>query len=148
MSENIERIRLVKTISPEAAHAAVGAALRVGADEGCAVVAAVVDAAGELVAFVRATGAPFHSSDIARDKAYTAASFKMPTADIPGIVSGSDALRDGITRRRNMVMFGGGLPIVVDGEIVGGIGVSGGSEAMDTAYANAGLAVIGAKIFD
>ena len=99
-------------------------------------------------AFVRATGAPFHSSDIARDKAYTAASFKMPTADIPGIVSGSDALRDGITRRRNMVMFGGGLPIVIDGEIVGGIGVSGGSEAMDTAYANVGLAAMGAKIFD
>ncbi|MDO9490198.1 MAG: heme-binding protein [Sphingomonadaceae bacterium] len=45
-------------------------------------------------------------------------------------------------------MFGGGLPIVVDGEIVGGIGVSGGSEAMDTAYANAGLAAIGAKRFD
>lgn len=137
--------RTIATIDPQAAHAAVGAAVESGAGEGCAVVAAVVDAAGELVALLRSTGAPFHSSAIARDKAYTAASFKMPSSEVYGLVSGSDALRDGITRREGMVMFGGGLPIVVDGQTIGGIGVSGGSEAMDVAYAEAGLAAIGAS---
>lgn len=135
--------RTVATIDPEAAHAAVGAAVQSGAGEGCAVVAAVVDSAGELVALLRSTGAPFHSSAIARDKAYTAASFKMPSGDVYQLVSGSDALREGITRREGVVMFGGGLPIIVDGQAIGGIGVSGGSEAMDIAYAEAGLAAIG-----
>lgn len=137
----------MRTVSADAAQAAVAAAVDAGAAVGCPVVAAVVDASGELVAFLRVTGAPFHSSEIARDKAFTAASFKMPSADVHGLVSGSDALREGITRRDRMVMFGGGLPIVVEGETVGGIGVSGGSEAMDTSCANAGLAAIGAKSF-
>jgi uncharacterized protein GlcG (DUF336 family) len=42
-------------------------------------------------------------------------------------------------------MFGGGLPIVIDGEFVGAIGVSGGSEELDIACANAGLCAIGAE---
>lgn len=135
------------TISTEAAHAAVAAAVAQAATDRCAVVAAVVDAGGELVAFLRAAGAPFHSSAIAGDKAYTAASFKVPTSALWELVSGSAALRDGITRRERMVMFGGGFPIVIEGRIVGGIGVSGASEAMDAAYANAGLAAIGAQQF-
>lgn len=143
----METTRSIRTISFDAAHSAVDAAVRRGAEEGCAVVAAVVDAGGELVAFLRATGAPFHSSAIARDKAYTAASFKVPSAAVYDLVSSSDALRDGIAHRDRMVMFGGGLPIAIDSEVIGGIGVSGGSEAMDVAYANAGLVAIGAKQF-
>lgn len=143
----MQTLRNIRTISAEAAHAAVAAAVDAGAAAGCSVVVAVVDAGGELVAFLRAAGAPFHSSTIAPDKAFTAASFRMPSADVHGLVSGSEALRDGITRRDRMVMFGGGLPIVFDGEVVGGIGVSGGSEAMDTSCANAGLVAIGAQQF-
>lgn len=137
----------LRTISAEAAHAAVAAALARATADGCAVVAAVVDAAGELVAFLRAAGAPFHSSGIARDKAYTAASFKMPTAALYDAVGSSAALRDGIAGRDRLVMFGGGLPVMIGSHLVGGIGVSGASEAMDVAYANAGLAAIGAQQF-
>lgn len=141
----METTASIRTISAEAAHLAVGAAVRRGKEEGCAVVAAVVDAGGSLIALLRAAGAPFHSSDIAHDKAYTAASFKAPSAAVYDIVSERDALREGIVRRDRMAMFGGGLPIRIGGEVVGAIGVSGGSEAMDVAYANAGLAAIGAE---
>lgn len=143
----METILTLRSISTEAAQAAVAAALARAAADGCAVAAAVVDAAGELVAFLRAAGAPFHSSGIARDKAYTAASFRMPTAALYDAVGTSAALREGITRRDRMVMFGGGLPVSIGSDMVGGIGVSGASETMDVAYANAGLAAIGARQF-
>lgn len=140
-------VQTLHVIAASAAHAAVAAAIEAAAAAQCAVAAAVVDASGELVAFLRSTGAPFHSSAIARDKAYTAASFKVPTSEMYQMVSGNTALREGITRRDRLVLFGGGLPIVFGDRLVGGIGVSGGSEELDTACANAGLVAIEAKPF-
>jgi uncharacterized protein GlcG (DUF336 family) len=97
---------------------------------------------GGLVAFLRAHGAPFHSTEIAQDKAYTAASFRMPTEQLQRVVEDDAALRDGIVRRDRLVMFAGGLPIQFGSDVVGGIGVSGGSEEMDRNLAAAGLAAI------
>ncbi|MEJ2632746.1 MAG: heme-binding protein [Acidihalobacter sp.] len=90
---------------------------------------AVVDRAGTPIAFLRMYGAPLHSIGIAEDKAYTAASFGLSTAQWDAVVAGNEALRAGLAQRERLVMFGGGLPIVHAGECVGGIGVSGGSEA-------------------
>ncbi|CAN0626710.1 glc operon protein GlcG [Burkholderia multivorans] len=105
---------------------------------------AVVDASGVLAAFVRMTGAPLHSIDIAIDKAYTAASFGLPTGRWPEVLAGhSEAVRQGLVLRPRFVGFGGGLPIVEGGRVIGAIGVSGGSEAEDEACAHAGLDVTG-----
>ncbi|OIN92656.1 MAG: cobalamin adenosyltransferase [Comamonadaceae bacterium CG1_02_60_18] len=107
---------------------------------------AVVDAGGNLAAFLRMPGAFLHSIDIATDKAYTAASFGLPTSKwYAALQTHSDAVRDGIVRRPRFVGFGGGLPIVDAGQHIGGIGVSGGSEEQDEACALAGLAAIGLK---
>ncbi|OJV56164.1 MAG: hypothetical protein BGO36_10395, partial [Burkholderiales bacterium 68-10] len=101
---------------------------------------AVVDPAGVLAAFLRMPGAPLHSVDIAIDKAYTAASFGLPTARWPqALAEHSAAVREGIVLRPRFVAFGGGLPVLEDGQRIGGIGVSGGSEAQDEAIAHAGL---------
>ncbi len=135
----------VPVISAQAAHCAVGAAVERAREDGNAVVAAVVDATGQLVALLRAPGAPFHSTGIAQDKAYTAASFKMSSAEAYDLVSVREPLRQGMVTRNRTAMFGGGIPVKIDGEIVGAIGVSGGSEAMDIDYAIAGLAAIGAE---
>jgi uncharacterized protein GlcG (DUF336 family) len=132
----------LRSISTDAAHRAVGAAVAAGGARNCAVAAAVVDAMGGLVAFLRAHGAPFHSTEIAQDKAYTAASFRMPTEQLQRVVEDDAALRDGIVRRDRLVMFAGGLPIQFGSDVVGGIGVSGGSEEMDRNLAAAGLAAI------
>lgn len=123
-----------------AAHAAADAAERLGVR----VNVAVVDAAGLLAAFVRMPGAPLHSIDIAIDKAYTAASFGLPTdAWHVALASHSDAVRQGLVLRPRFVAFGGGLPIVEGDALIGGIGVSGGSEAQDAQCAHAGLDAAG-----
>jgi len=89
-------------------------------------------------------GAFLHSIDIAIDKAYTAASFGLPTSQWhAALQTHSDAVREGIVRTPRFVAFGGGLPLNEAGQRIGGIGVSGGSEAQDEACAQAGLAAIG-----
>ncbi|PQM28386.1 heme-binding protein [Sphingopyxis lindanitolerans] len=135
------------TIAHGSALEAVAAAVGHGTAGGTPVVAAVVGASGELVAFLKGGAAPFHSEKIAQDKAFTAASFKVPTAAVYELVSGSEALCNGIARQPRVVMFGGGVPIIVDGDCIGGIGVSGGSEEFDIACARAAAASIGAKEF-
>ncbi|MCB1663185.1 MAG: heme-binding protein [Pseudomonadales bacterium] len=106
---------------------------------------AVVDRNGRTIAFLCDPLAPFHCSDIATDKAYTAASFGLPTHRWTEISqSMSVAVKEGLLQRDRMVMFGGGFPIVVDGERVGGIGVSGASETQDMECAVAALNKIGA----
>lgn len=105
---------------------------------------AVVDAAGTLAAFLRMPGAPLHSVEIAIDKAYTAASFGLPTARWTEVLAGhSPAVRDGLVKRPRFVAFGGGLPLVEDGTAIGAIGVSGASEDEDERIARAGASAIG-----
>ena len=133
----------VTVITAEAAQTVVSAALAHGLANSCPIAAAVVDAGGGLVAFLRAPGTPFHSADIAQDKAYTAAAFKQPSEALYAQISANDGLRRGLLSRSRLAMFGGGLPIVIDGECVGAIGVSGGSEEFDIACARAGLAALG-----
>jgi len=135
-----------RCIGWQAAHAAAGAAAGEAARLGAAVNIALVDPAGLLAAFVRMPGAPLHSVEIAIDKAYTAASFGLPTSQWHAALDGhSPAVRDGLLRRPRFVAFGGGLPVLEGGERIGGIGVSGGSEAQDEAIARAGLAALGLR---
>jgi len=134
----------MRTIDWPTAACAAQAAARAAEQLGVRVNVAVVDAAGLLAAFVRMPGAPLHSIDIAIDKAYTAASFGLPTgAWHDALASHSDAVRQGLVLRPRFVAFGGGLPIVDDGATIGGIGVSGGSEAQDERCAHAGLDAAG-----
>jgi uncharacterized protein GlcG (DUF336 family) len=89
-------------------------------------------------------GAFLHSIDIAIDKAYTAAGFGLPTgAWTEALATHSAAVRSGIPIRPRMVCFAGGLPLRHDVRLIGGIGVSGGSETQDEDCARAGLSAIG-----
>jgi len=100
---------------------------------------AVTDASGVLAGFLRMPGAFLHSIDIAIDKAYTAASFGFPTSQWMSILENDEALRQGIVQRPRLVIFGGGVPLKLDGECVGGVGVSGGSAEEDERCARAGI---------
>lgn len=126
-------------IGTTAAHAAVAAAVAHAQKLGIRINVAVTDAGGSLMAFLRMNGAFLHSIDIAIDKAYTAAGFGFSTSQWSQILAGDEALRLGIVHRPRLVVFGGGLPITEDGELIGGIGVSGGSAEQDEACARAGL---------
>lgn len=132
------------TIGWEAAATAARAALEHAQSLNVCVNVAVVDCSGVLAAFLRMPGAPLHSVDIAIDKAYTGVSFGLATSQWhKALQTHSAAVREGIVLRPRCVGFGGGLPILQAGQRIGGIGVSGGSEAQDEACAAAGLAAIG-----
>ena len=131
----------------EAAAAAAAASARWAAEAGINVNIAVVDSGGNLAAFLRMPGAFLHSIEIAIDKAYTAAGFGLPTAAwTEALATHSPAVRAGIPMRPRMVCFGGGLPLKHEGRVIGGIGVSGGSELEDETCAKAGLSAIGLDI--
>ncbi|MEO8119155.1 MAG: heme-binding protein [Rhodoferax sp.] len=134
----------MRTIDWHAALAAVGAAVQAAEAMGARINVAVVDASGVLASFLRMPGAPLHSVEIAIDKAYTAASFGLATSQwSAALQQHSSAVREGIVLRPRFVAFGGGLPVIENGQRIGGIGVSGGSEQQDEACARAGLAAIG-----
>jgi len=100
---------------------------------------AVTDAGGNLAGFLRMPGAFLHSIDIAIDKAFTASSFGFPTSQWMSLIEYDPALREGLVQRPRLVIFGGGLPIRVNGELAGGVGVSGGSAEEDERCAQAGI---------
>ena len=105
-----------------------------------AFVIAVVDESGTLKAFLRMDNAPYISVQVAMNKAYTAAGFGIPTHQWYDMLKGDPALQLGAPCEiERLVIFGGGYPIVVDGKVVGGIGVSGGSAEEDMKVAQAAL---------
>lgn len=132
-----------RSLSWRAAHEAAGAAVSRAETLGIRINVAVVDAAGTPAAFLRMPGAALHSIGIAEDKAYTAAGFGLSTADWDRVVGDNADLKAGLAARPRLVMFGGGLPLRAEGECIGGIGVSGGSEEQDEDCARAGLAALG-----
>ena len=132
-------------ITAEAAAQAVQAAVRYAESHGWKINVAVADRSGNLMAFLRMPGAFLHSIDLAIDKAYTAASFGFRTKDWMSIVGGDEGMKLGFSATPRLIVFGGGLPIRLDGEAewIGGIGVSGASEEQDEECAQAGLVAIG-----
>ena len=134
----------VPRLTWEAAHLAVQAAVRQALELGARINVSVVDAGGVPLAFLRMHGAPLHSIEISEDKAYTAASFGLATSDWQHeLAAHSASVRQGLPLRPRFVMFGGGLPIRCGSELIGGIGVSGGSEQQDEQCAKAGLIAMG-----
>lgn len=129
-------------ISAEAAATAVKAAVAHAEANGWKINAAVVDRGGNLMAFLRMPGAFLHSIEIAIDKAYTAASFGFSTKDWMPAIGHDEGMKFGFSARPRLIVFGGGLPIGQK-DWIGGIGVSGASEAEDEECARAGLAAIG-----
>ena len=130
-------------ITWQAASAAVTAAVRHAEAKGWRINAAVVDRGGNLMAFARMPGAFIHSIDLAIDKAFTAASFGFPTKQWMAAVGHDEGMKLGFSSRPRLIVFGGGLPIPTGDDWIGGIGVSGASEAEDEECARAGLAAIG-----
>ena len=108
---------------------------------GCPMVITVVDEGGNMVAQHRMDGALLVSVDISRGKAYTSVALKMPTEKLATLTQpGQPLFGINTTDGGKLVIFGGGLPIIENGQVVGGIGVSGGSVEQDVTVVNAGLA--------
>ena len=118
---------------------AMQSAIEMGVD----IVAAVSDKAGRPVAVQCMDGAYIASFDIALNKTYTSASLKMSTAQLAELSQpGQDLYGIQFTNNGKIVIFGGGEVLEYDGQIVGALGVSGGTAAQDTA-----IAAYGKKVF-
>jgi uncharacterized protein GlcG (DUF336 family) len=107
---------------------------------------AVVDAGGHLVAFLRQDGALIGSVDLAIDKAATARIFDKTTSDL-AILAQSGRPLFGIQESNagKVVIFGGGIPVVLDGNVVGAVGASAGTVEQDIAVAQAAISALGHK---
>jgi uncharacterized protein GlcG (DUF336 family) len=124
---------------------AIQAAVEFCKKDGYRVTATVVDRAGVLRALIRSDGAGPHTVESSRKKAFGAASLKRPTGELADMMAKNPALQGLRDMDRNILILGGGLPIEINGEIVGGIGVGGAPGAhLDDACAQAGLDAIGA----
>ncbi len=138
-----DHVTTTRTLMYAGARAALEAGIAHAEQIAVPVNVAVCDTSGNLIAFARMDGAPLLSSSIAQDKAWTVAAFNgIPTHEWFGLIEAEPALREGIVHRERLVVFGGGVPVRVDGVLVGAVGVSGGSAEQDRAVAEAAAAAV------
>jgi glc operon protein GlcG len=130
-------VRMRKIIDDAGADSVLEAALAKANDEGSRVVVAVVDPSGEVIELRRTPGAQIASSRVAVDKARTAAIFVRPSREIEEQVSSG---RLGALALHGAKALTGGVPLVVDGEVVGAVGTSGETPDEDEAISYAGSA--------
>ena len=102
---------------------------------------AVADAGGNIVAHVRMDGAWIGSIDISQKKAYTSRAFDITTKDLAEhSQSGNQFFGIHASNNGKIMIFAGGVPLKKDGQVVGAVGVSGGSGDQDHAVAEAAAA--------
>lgn len=129
-------------VTSEAARKAATAALAEGRKNGWYVAAAVVDTGGVLVHFERIEGTQNGSTEAAIEKARTSAAFRRPSKAFEDVVASG---KTNYLKLPGTVPIEGGTPLVVDGKIVGAIGVSGATSAQDGVCAKAGADALAAK---
>ena len=136
--------RTYTSLTLEDAKRMLSAAETKAASLGIAYNIAVVDAGGHLVAFVRQDGALIGSIDLAIDKAVAARIFDKATSDLARLAQPGKPLF-GIQESNagKVVIFGGGIPIMFEGSIVGAVGASAGNVEQDIAVAEAAIAALG-----
>ena len=132
---------MAESVTLSAAQAVVEAARAKAEQIGVPMNIAVVDEGNNLTAFARMDGAWLGSIDIAKNKAYTARAFDMSTKDLAPLCQPNQPLF-GIhaSNQGQLIIFAGGIPLEAGGEVVGAVGVSGGSVEADHEVAEAGVA--------
>ena len=130
-----------RSITLAEAKQAATAALAPAKQNGWTMVAAIVDPGGHLVYLEKLDQTQVGSVRVAEQKARAAAIYKRPTKMLQDVLArGGDGLR--VLRLDGAIPVEGGVPLLVDGELVGALGVSGGSSAEDEVCAEAGAAAL------
>jgi uncharacterized protein GlcG (DUF336 family) len=122
---------------------ALGAAVAKAQEIGVPMGISIVDAGGNLLAFIKMDGAFVHTDHTSFSKAYTAASIRKPSnmSGIPANIAGEIAS----TTRGKFTTLPGGYPLLKDGRVVGGVGVGGGKGEQDEAVAKAAVEALTVK---
>ena len=136
-------ITKLASISSAAAADLVRIAIGEAERNGWSVAVCVTDPHGAILAAQRMDQATPPILDFARDKAMTAATMRKSTQAFAERMASSPSLTLGLSTRQGLLAWGGGLPIVADGAVVGGIGVSGARDHEDIACAEQALTALG-----
>lgn len=133
-------LRQQSTITLDLAIQGMHAALEIAKDLKIRVSLVILDGTGITIHTAHMDGAPRPSQAIALNKALTAAGFGVSTTEWPDRLKRcSLAVQTGLPLQPGMALFGGGEPFLVDGEVIGAIGVSGASEEVDSLCAKAAV---------
>ena len=130
----------IKRLSLADAHVLIAGAKRNAADLGVPMCVSVVDESGNLIAFERMDGAKVLSVGLSQDKAFTAAVSRRPTHEYNELCKpGSLVFGIHTSSGGRFSTVGGGFPVVIDGIIVGGVGLSGGAAEQDMEVARTAI---------
>ena len=139
----VKRTYTKPSITSALARALIDNAERKARELGMSITTVVVDESGVLKAYSRMDGAPLVAGGASQKKAQTAVGFGMPTGDAwHDFIKSDPILMNGAQQLDNFILLGGGMPIVVDGAMIGAIGVSGGHYQQDEQCAKAALAAL------
>ncbi|MBF6451093.1 heme-binding protein [Nocardia aobensis] len=130
------------SISAEAAKLALDAATAEATKLGLAASVAVLDESGNLKAFLRMDNALLSGIQVARDKAYSSVATHLPTSAWIGVTSASKEFELGLFGIDRICPISGGVPIMVEGRLIGAVGVSGGMPDQDEQLAQAAAAAV------
>ena len=133
-------MRTVKTLTLAEANLVLDAAQAKAEELGVAHVLCIADNAGYPIALRRMDGGKVTSVQIAENKAFTAAGHRRKTHTFTNTYPGEEAWGIFTQHYGRLTVFVGGYPIEADGEVVGGIGASGGNGEQDMAVCEAGIA--------
>ncbi len=136
-------ISQITSLSSDGALGLLNAALQRAKADGLSVAVCICDMQGHVLAAARMDGVTPPILGFAEDKAFTAATMRRSTAAFAERMASSPSLTLGLSTRARLLPWGGGLPVVHQGQVVGGIGVSGAKDAEDIACAQAALAQAG-----
>ncbi|MDY6786111.1 MAG: heme-binding protein [Cyanobacteriota bacterium] len=129
------------TVTLEQAEKVIAAAKKKAEEIGQPMNIAIADCGGNLVAHVRMDGAWIGSIDISMNKAFTSRAFDITTADLgKNSNPGQQFYGIHVSNQGRIMIFDGGIPLKRNGQVVGAIGVSGGSGEQDQTVAEAGVA--------
>jgi uncharacterized protein GlcG (DUF336 family) len=131
------------SISAELAQKMIMAAVAHAQSQNLRIAVAIVDESGILKAYLRMDGAPLVAVGLAQKKAQTAVGFGLPTGDAwYNFIKDDPILLNGVQSIDNFSLLGGGIPVRVNDQLVGAIGISGGHYKQDTACAEAAMALV------
>ena len=143
MADELTTATMRPTISAGWADTMISAAMAKAAATSVAVTVVVVDESGVVKSMTRMDGAPLVSVQTGINKAYAAAAIGMPPDDFYSAIQADGAAVASFATRPGLALIAGGLPVVVDGQVAGGVGVAGAmTGAEDRAIAEAAVAAV------
>ncbi|WP_166365646.1 GlcG/HbpS family heme-binding protein [Pseudomonas akapageensis] len=135
----MRKVQPKSSLTLEAAQFLAQTAIEKATALGLRINAVVVDVSGDPLVSLRMSGAPLPARDFAEKKAYTAAAYGWPTSRWKPLLEARPVITAGLTQHPRVALFAGGMPVLVEGQVVGAIGVAGSKEDQDEVCAQAAV---------